>query len=376
MQGHALRVAHSLGVPDKAYADLLGDVPRTARRRLLRAVVADGRSGLADRLIDGVRADWGDADAAVLLPGCTPGCAARLLPELLHAVRGWGGLGRRHPGLLLDVCGQQLAALPEPHRAEWWHRYSAGAPPPSRPFRSASSTCSNASPRPRCRGRWPGASGHLPRPAPTGSSASCCVRGPDRSCGRPHWGGASCTGWPAPRPKGSWWARPGHGNGHRGARPPARRPPAGPSRRPLHLGHGRTGRGERHPCGHRAARRPAAQRRRRRGAAHGPAGGRTRSGPQHRADRGVVPAGCRGARAADRRHARARGRGPGAGVVAAHRQRRAGRGPGPPRVRARRHGAAAQRTGPGPLGRPARAGGRGGRSLHRRRGARPRPDSR
>ncbi|MFD8688440.1 hypothetical protein [Streptomyces sp. NPDC059651] len=126
VQGHALRVAHSLGVPDEAYADLLGDVPRTARRRLLRAVVADGRSGLADRLIDGVRADWGDADAAVLLPGCTPGCAARLLPELLHAVRGWGGLGRRHPGLLLDVCGQQLAALPEPHRAEWWHRYSAG----------------------------------------------------------------------------------------------------------------------------------------------------------------------------------------------------------------------------------------------------------
>ncbi|MFI6649303.1 hypothetical protein ACIBI8_17045 [Streptomyces sp. NPDC050529] len=126
VQGHALRVAHSLGVPDEAYAELLDDVPHTARRRLLRAVVADGRADLADRLIDGVRANWGDADATVLLPGCTPGTAARLLPELLHAVRGWGGLGRRHPGLLLDACERHLAALPEPHRAEWWNRYAAG----------------------------------------------------------------------------------------------------------------------------------------------------------------------------------------------------------------------------------------------------------
>lgn len=126
VQGHALRVAHSLGVPDEAYGDILDDVPRTARRRLLRAVVADGRADLADRLIDEVRANWGDAEATVLLPGCTPGTAARLLPELLHAVRGWGGLGRRHPGLLLDTCERHLAALPEPHRGEWWQRYAAG----------------------------------------------------------------------------------------------------------------------------------------------------------------------------------------------------------------------------------------------------------
>ncbi|MFJ2274717.1 hypothetical protein ACIOEZ_11110 [Streptomyces sp. NPDC087866] len=126
VQGHALRVARSLGIPDEAYEQALDDLPRTARRRLLRAVVADGRAGLAVRLVDRVRADWGDAEAALLLPGCPAEAVARLLPELLYAVRGWSGLGRRHPGPLLDAVERQLAELPEPQRAEWWRRYAPG----------------------------------------------------------------------------------------------------------------------------------------------------------------------------------------------------------------------------------------------------------
>ncbi|MEV0579266.1 hypothetical protein [Streptomyces sp. NPDC050392] len=126
VQGHALRVARSLGVPDQAYAASLDDVPRGARRRLLRAVVSDGRTALADRLADEVRASWGDADVTVLLPGCSAATAARLLPELLYAVHGWGGLGSRHPGLLLDAFEGQLAELSAPHRAEWWRRYAPG----------------------------------------------------------------------------------------------------------------------------------------------------------------------------------------------------------------------------------------------------------
>ncbi|MGQ4485147.1 hypothetical protein ACN6LM_007217 [Streptomyces sp. SAS_281] len=50
----------------------------------------------------------------------------RLLPELLYAVRGWSGLGRRHPGPLLDAVERQLAEPPEPQRPEWWHRYAPG----------------------------------------------------------------------------------------------------------------------------------------------------------------------------------------------------------------------------------------------------------
>lgn len=126
VQSHALRVARSLGVPDEAYEQSLDDLPRTARRRLLRAVVHDRRTDLAVRLLGQVRADWGDAEAAVLLPGCPAGIVARLLPELLYAVRGWSGLGRRHPGPLMDAVERQLAELPEPQRPEWWQRYAPG----------------------------------------------------------------------------------------------------------------------------------------------------------------------------------------------------------------------------------------------------------
>ncbi|MEU9530938.1 hypothetical protein AB0D00_01260 [Streptomyces sp. NPDC048213] len=35
-------------------------------------------------------------------------------------------LARRHPGPLLDIVERQLAALPEPQRAEWWRRYAPG----------------------------------------------------------------------------------------------------------------------------------------------------------------------------------------------------------------------------------------------------------
>ncbi|MEU3225656.1 hypothetical protein ABZ695_21180 [Streptomyces sp. NPDC006976] len=124
VQGHALRAARSLGVPDEAYEQALDDLPHTVRRRLLRAVVTDGRTELAARLIDRIRADWGDAEATVLLPGCPAATAARLLPALLYAVRGWGTLARRHPDPLLDAVEGQLAGPAAPQRAEWWQRHA------------------------------------------------------------------------------------------------------------------------------------------------------------------------------------------------------------------------------------------------------------
>ncbi|MGW1732235.1 hypothetical protein [Streptomyces sp. NPDC001999] len=123
VQGHALRVAHSLGVPDAAYETALDDAPEAVRRRLLRAVVDGHRTALADRLIDGLRATWGDAEAARLLPGCSAGTVTRLLPELFHAVSCWSALGRRHPGPLLDAAERELAARPETSRDGWWLWY-------------------------------------------------------------------------------------------------------------------------------------------------------------------------------------------------------------------------------------------------------------
>ncbi|MET7609125.1 hypothetical protein ABZS96_43700 [Streptomyces avermitilis] len=124
VRGHALRVADSLQVPDAVYESALGDASEVVRRDLLRAIVMGRRTALADRLVDGLRRDWGDAEAARLLPGCVPETVARLLPGLFHAVTGWKTLAKRHPRAVLDAAEQTLATLPEALRAPWWSRYA------------------------------------------------------------------------------------------------------------------------------------------------------------------------------------------------------------------------------------------------------------
>ncbi|MFF4349306.1 hypothetical protein [Streptomyces sp. NPDC001530] len=126
VRGHALRVAASLQVPDSAYESALDDAPETVRRELVRAIVVGRRTAVADRLVDGLRRDWGDAEAARLLPGCTAETVGRLLPELFHAVTGWKALAKRHPCTLLDVAERELTELPEALRATWWARYAPG----------------------------------------------------------------------------------------------------------------------------------------------------------------------------------------------------------------------------------------------------------
>ncbi|MEU6673346.1 hypothetical protein [Streptomyces sp. NPDC046925] len=126
VRGQALRVARSHGVPDAAFEAALDDAPEAVRRQLLRAIVAGHRTDLADRLIGPLRRDWGDAEAARLLPGCSDPVVERLLPELFHAVRSWRPLAKRHAGPLLDVAAAELAALPDALRDGWWQRYAAG----------------------------------------------------------------------------------------------------------------------------------------------------------------------------------------------------------------------------------------------------------
>ncbi|NEC85896.1 hypothetical protein [Streptomyces sp. SID12501] len=122
VRGHALQVADSLQVPDSAYESGLVDASEAVRRDLLRAIVSGRRTALADRLLDGLRQDWGDTEAARLLPGCTPETVTRLLPELFHAFDGWRALARRHPEVLLDVAERELAELPTALYDTWWER--------------------------------------------------------------------------------------------------------------------------------------------------------------------------------------------------------------------------------------------------------------
>ncbi|MGI5459672.1 hypothetical protein ACQEWB_42175 [Streptomyces sp. CA-249302] len=137
VRGHALRVAESLGVSDEAFVAGLADACEVVRRDLLGAVVVGGRTALADRLVDALRGDWGDTEAARLLPGCTAGTVARLLPELLHGVGAWTALARRHPTVVLDTLEGQLAALPPALRETWWSRYghAVAAVTPAEPVR-------------------------------------------------------------------------------------------------------------------------------------------------------------------------------------------------------------------------------------------------
>ncbi|MEU2290954.1 hypothetical protein ACFY9H_09020 [Streptomyces bacillaris] len=123
VRGHALRAARSLGVPDEVYEEAFTDAPAAVRRQLVRAIARDGRTALADRLLPALRAVWGDAEAARLLPGCSAAVVAELLPGLLRSVDGWSSLGHHHPGPLLDAVAAELAALPAAERDGWWHWY-------------------------------------------------------------------------------------------------------------------------------------------------------------------------------------------------------------------------------------------------------------
>ncbi|MFI5663047.1 hypothetical protein [Streptomyces sp. NPDC051684] len=124
VRGHALRAADGLDVPDAAFETALRDAPEAVRRGLLRSLASGRRPALADRCVAEVRAEWGDAEAARLLPGCSPDVLARLLPDVFHAVRSWRALVRRYPGIVLDVAEGQLAGLPEAARDGWFGRYA------------------------------------------------------------------------------------------------------------------------------------------------------------------------------------------------------------------------------------------------------------
>ncbi|MEU6841893.1 hypothetical protein ABZ930_08485 [Streptomyces sp. NPDC046716] len=137
VRGHARRAARGAGVPDAAFEAALDDAPEAVRRPLLRAIAAQRRTALADRLVDTVRARWGDAEAARLLPGCSPEVVARVLPDVFPAVRGWTGLAARHPGAVLDAAARDLAETPDTAREGWWHHYgrALAAVAPAEPLR-------------------------------------------------------------------------------------------------------------------------------------------------------------------------------------------------------------------------------------------------
>ncbi|MBC9713071.1 hypothetical protein H9Y04_10870 [Streptomyces sp. TRM66268-LWL] len=124
VRAHAHSAALHGRVSDEAFEAALDGAPQVVRRQLFRTIAAQGRSDLADRLIDRVRRDWGDVEAARLLRACSPTVVGRLLPELSHAVRAWASLAGHHPDAVLDEVERELAALPSTMYSTRWPQYA------------------------------------------------------------------------------------------------------------------------------------------------------------------------------------------------------------------------------------------------------------
>ncbi|MFI6576412.1 HEAT repeat domain-containing protein [Nocardiopsis sp. NPDC050513] len=107
----ALRAVRTVPVPDEAVLPVVEDAPTGLRRALYRTLYDGRRTALAERVLDRVGHEYGDADAAAVLPACPTAAVARRLPDLAHAVRSWRRLARRHPdallGMLSDVAPRE-----------------------------------------------------------------------------------------------------------------------------------------------------------------------------------------------------------------------------------------------------------------------------
>ncbi|MFI1467224.1 hypothetical protein [Streptomyces wuyuanensis] len=136
--GYALRAARVLSVPDEAVEAAYDDAPAAVRHRLARLLTAGGRTAPAERMLVRLREEWGDREAARLLPACSPSFVAEHLPGLAHAVDTWTRLAVRHPDPVLDHAEGALADRAGGRQREnWWrlHATAVAALAPLRPLR-------------------------------------------------------------------------------------------------------------------------------------------------------------------------------------------------------------------------------------------------
>ncbi|MEV4706086.1 hypothetical protein [Actinoplanes sp. NPDC049316] len=117
----ALTAAVRAGIADGDHVDR----PVTERRRVYRALRRRHAPDVADALIAVVHAEFGDEEAAALLPACGEDTVRVSLPDLEHALN-LERLVRWHPGPLLDRVEERLAVSPAELRGRIWGE-AAGA---------------------------------------------------------------------------------------------------------------------------------------------------------------------------------------------------------------------------------------------------------
>ncbi|MGP4096221.1 hypothetical protein [Nonomuraea sp. KM90] len=123
---YAISHAVRLGAPDDAVLEIARTAPATHRVAVYQAIRRNGRSDLAELLIDEVRGRWGDREAAGLLVMCPAEVVAARLAGLAHAVPNWRALAKRHPLTVLDHAASVLPELPRQLRRAWWFALGPG----------------------------------------------------------------------------------------------------------------------------------------------------------------------------------------------------------------------------------------------------------
>ncbi|MFD9127320.1 hypothetical protein [Kitasatospora sp. NPDC059571] len=136
VRGYAMRAARTQPLPDEAVEAAFADASGAQRRELARVIRYGRRQQLAERLVERLRTERGDAEAARLLSACSPEFVARMLPELAHAAP-LAALAGRFPDAVLDHLEQTLTDHPETLRLGRWPALfdALGAAARSRPER-------------------------------------------------------------------------------------------------------------------------------------------------------------------------------------------------------------------------------------------------
>ncbi|WP_433759971.1 hypothetical protein [Nocardia sp. CA-135398] len=120
------------GVEPAVLIERLPRMSQRIRRTMYRALGYGQRCRLADPLLPEVRRWFGDAEAARILPNCSPPVVAKYLPELDYAIENWAALGRRHIDAVLDHVEGLAAEAGESDWPNLWRWIAAGAVPAAR----------------------------------------------------------------------------------------------------------------------------------------------------------------------------------------------------------------------------------------------------
>lgn len=120
LRASAAHGAARTGLLDSAAVTAMITDAAAADRALCYRLLRAGRhQALADEVVRQVLRDYGDREAAALLPACGEAVVVELLPRLRHAVS-WTAMVHRHPAAVLADLATQLRALGPAQRTPWW----------------------------------------------------------------------------------------------------------------------------------------------------------------------------------------------------------------------------------------------------------------